>query len=229
MTDVLDEDVVYETTEDGGEIETLAVDQRPMLGRTYETIELARDGRNVEMLCAPYDRPALVDDGHGPYQEEFARGAFAGATKAPNRVLMEFEHFAPGLSGVIGRGAHFEEKPDALYGRFRVLKQADGDKALELIDEEVLTAASVFFGPIKTMKLGRSHVRRLRVQLDRVALARVGAYPEARVLAVRSAPIPAEVVEEIVEIPESARVIPFDPDLRARIEAAGLVVPSGLQ
>lgn len=227
MSEALEE--VVEETIDDGEIETLAADQRPMLGRTYETVDLARDGRNVEMLCAPFDRPALVDDGAGPYQEEFARGAFAGAAKAPNRVYLEHEHWAPGLSGVIGHGTHFEEQADALYGRFRMGRHADGDKALELIDEGVLTAASVFFGPIKTQKLGRSHVRRLRVTLDRVSLCRVGSYPEARVLAVRTAPVPVEVVEEIVEIPESARLIPFDPDLRARIEAAGLAVPPTLR
>lgn len=211
------------------EIENLPADARPMLARSYQTVEIAADGRNVEMLCAPFDRAATVNDGQGPYQEEFARGAFAGATKAPNRVLMEFEHWAPGLSGIIGRGAHFEEQSDALYGRFRVLKQSDGDKALELIEEGVLGAASVFFEPIKSARIGRSHVRRLRVALDRVALCRVGSYPEARVLAVRSAPAVVERIEEIVEIPETSRVVPFDSELAARLEAAGLAVPPMLR
>lgn len=218
---LVDEDV------ESGEIERLPVDQRPLLGRSYQSVEIAADGRNVEMLCAPFDRPTVVDDGQGPYREEFARGAFSGATRAPNRTLLEFEHFAPGLSGVIGHGAHFEEQSDALYGRFRMGRSQDGDKALELIAEGVLGAASVFFAPIKSARLARDHVRRLQVVLDRVALCRVGSYPEARVLAVRSAP-PAD--ESFVEaIPEAAQVLPFDPALRARLEAAGLAVPDNLR
>lgn len=212
---------------EAGEIERLPVDERPWLGRHYETVEIGTDGRNVEMLCAPYDVAAMVDDGQGPYREEFARGAFAGATRAPDRVYLEHEHWAPGLSGVIGRGAHFEEQSTNLYGRFRVLKQPDGDKALELIHEGVLTAASVFFAPIKSARLARDHVRRLHVQLDRVALCRVGSYPQARVLAVRSEATDGETFVE--PIPESARVIPFDPELRARLEAAGLSVPQHLR
>lgn len=213
--------------EEFGEIERLSVDDRPMLGRSYQSVDISADGRNVEMLCVPFDRATVVDDGQGPYREEFARGAFSGATRAPNRTLLEFEHFAPGLSGVIGHGAHFEEQTDALYGRFRMGRSQDGDKALELIAEGVLGAASVFFAPKTTARLARDHVRRLEVVLDRVALCRVGSYPEARVLAVRSA---ATADETFVEpLPESARVIPFDPELRARIEAAGLSVPDHLR
>jgi HK97 family phage prohead protease len=209
-----------------GEVVSIPPGERPMLGRMYETVEIAADGRNVELLCAPFDRPAVVNDGNGPYREEFARGAFAGVAKAPHRVYLEFEHFAPGLSGIIGHGSHFEERSDALYGRFRMGRQPDGDKALELIQEGVLTAASVFFEPHLHIPLARDHVRRTKVTLDRVALCRVGSYPEARVLKVRSAPIPEAIA---VEIPETARVLPFDADLRARIEAAGLAVPPTLR
>lgn len=216
-----------EADEDGSEYR-IPVEARPTLGRTYQTVDLNLDGRNLEMLCAPFDSPATVSDppDHVPYKEEFARGAFTGATKAPNRVLLEFEHFAPGLSGVIGRGAHFEETATDLYGRFRFLGGADADKAIELVHENVLGAASVFFAPMKYSKVGRAHVRHLQVALDRVALCRTGAYPEARVIAVRTA---AALVEEVPPLPESAKVIGFDPDLRARLEAAGLEVPPTLR
>lgn len=223
----MSEAALVDGVDDDTEIERLSADQRPVLGRSYQAVEIQADGRNVEMLCAPFDRPTTVDDGQGPYREEFARGAFAGATRAPNRTLLEFEHFAPGLSGVIGHGSHFEEQSDALYGRFRMGRSQDGDKALELIAEGVLGAASVFFAPIKSARLARDHVRRLQVVLDRVALCRVGSYPEARVLAVRTeAPVDESFVEAI---PDTARVIPFDPALRARIEAAGLAVPENLR
>lgn len=220
MTDTLEE------TE--GEVEYLAAADRPLLGRSVTVSEIATDGRTVEMLCAPFDVTATVADppDFTPYQEEFARGAFAGAVKAPNRTLLEFEHWAPGLTGILGHAAHFEERNDALYGRFRVMKGQDGDKALELIHEDVLKSASVFFSPIRTARLARDHVRRLQVKLDRVSLCREGAYPHAQVLAVRSQP-PAE--EFIVDLPASARVIDFDPDLAARLEAQGIALPRNLR
>lgn len=201
-------------------IETPEAD-RPMLARTVELTEIATDGRNVEMLCAPFDTPAIVMDRDNPmpYEEEFARGAFSGATKAPNRVLLEFEHFHPGLTGVIGHGATLEERDDALYGRFRVTEHPDGDKALQLIKDGVLTAASVFFAPMKSARQSTGVMRRLKVHLDRVALCREGAYPQAQVLAVRSAPV----------IPQAALIPAFDPELAARLEAAGVAVPESMR
>lgn len=195
--------------------------ERPTLARSVELAEIATDGRNVEMLCAPFDVPAVVTDRGNPmpYEEEFARGAFAGATKAPNRVLLEFEHWSPGLSGVLGHGAMLEERNDALYGRFRVLEHSDGDKALQLIKDDVLKAASVFFQPIRHARSATGVMRRLYVKLERVALCREGAYPQAQVLAVRSAPVlqPEEMIP------------PFDPELAARLEAAGVAVPETLR
>lgn len=207
------------------EAETLKPEQRPLLARSLETVEIQADGRNVEMLCAPWDSPATVVDpppmGDGiPYQEEFARGAFAGATKAPNRVFLEFEHWHPGLSGIIGHGAQFEERDDALYGRFRVTKHADGDKALALIEEGVLQGASVFYAPLRSARTAAGVMRRLRCHLDRVSLCREGAYTEAKVLAVRSAPVILE--------PEQ-QPIPFNNDLVERMDRLGIAVPLALR
>lgn len=197
-------------------------EERPLLARSLETVEIQADGRNVEMLCAPFDSPATVADPPDwtPYQEEFARGAFSGAAKAPNRVFLEFEHFHPGLSGIIGHGAEFEERDDALYGRFRVTNHADGDKALELIHDGVLTGASVFFSALRSARSESGVMRRLRCHLDRVSLCRVGAYPEAKVLAVRSAPVVLE--------PEQ-QPIPFNLDLVERMDRLGIAVPTSLR
>ena len=201
---------------------------RPTYARSFEGVELAADGRNVEMLCAPYDEPAVVADpppwGDGsPYEESFARGAFDAALKAPNRVLLEFEHFHPGLSGVLGHATELDSRDDALYGRFRVGEHPDGDKALALIRDGVLTAASVFFQPIKTMRMRDGTMRRLKVRLDRVAIARSGAYPSAKVLAVRTAPV-------IVEAEEIApRLAAFNPELAAYLAEQGIAVPDTLR
>lgn len=196
-------------------------DDRPMLARTFESLELAADGRNLEMLCAPFDTPTQVADPPDwtPYEEEFARGAFQGATKAPNRVYLEFEHFHPGLSGILGHGAHFEERDDGLYGRFRVTEHSDGDKALSLIREGVLTAASVFFSPLRSARSDTGVMRRLKVHLDRVSLCRVGAYPQAKVLAVRTQPITAV----------TTSVIEFDSELAENLARLGVTVPDSLR
>jgi HK97 family phage prohead protease len=211
-----------------GETIVTPEEERFPLARTYEAVEIAADGRNVEMLCAPFNVAALVADpppyGDGrPYEEEFAYGAFSRAARAPNRTLLEFEHWAPGLAGVIGHAAHLEEKPDALYGRFRVLKGNDGDKALELVHAGVLRAASVFFAPLKSARTAAGRTRRLLVKLERVSLCREGSYPQAGVLAVRTAPIVAETIEPASVLPA------FDPELAAKAASLGLAVPDRLR
>lgn len=208
-----------------GKVENVAAPDRATLGRSYGEVQIQADGRNVEMFCAPFDTPALVVDpppfGDGiPYEEEFARGAFAGAVKAPNRVYLEFEHWLPGLSGIIGRGASLEERDDGLYGHFRMLNGQDGDKALELIHDDVLTSASVFFEEMRNRRMPNGRMRRERVNLKRVSLCQEGAYPEARVLAVRSKPE--------IATPQLPR-LGFDPELAAAFGGAGFTVPDRLR
>lgn len=222
-----------EQTHDGT-VENIAEADRATFGRTFEEVQIKADGRNVFLFCAPFDTPALVSDPppHGdgtPYQEEFARGAFQGATKAPNRVYLEFEHWSPGLSGVIGRGHELQELEDGpegpgLYGHFRMLRGQDGDKALELIEDNALNAASVFFEEMRNQRIPNG-IRRLKVNLKRVALCPIGAYPGAKVLAVRSQPeiaVPAPIVPSMPRLG-------FDPELAAAFGGAGFSVPERLR
>lgn len=188
-------------------------DTRPTLVRTFEpSIEVDADGRNLELLCAPFDVATEVADPPDwqPYLEAFERGAFAGATRAPNRVLLDFEHDR-GMSGLLGHAAELREESGGLYGRFRVTEHPDGDKALSLVREGILTRCSVAFAPLRSRRSGSGVVQRMRVHLDRVSLCRVGAYSEAQVLAVRTAPL----VEQVPDLGE---------ELRARLEAKGIVL-----
>jgi len=236
MTETLIENALDGAELEDGEILVTPEEDRYPLARTYESVEIAADGRNLEMLCVPFDTRALVADPppHGdgrPYEEEFAAGAFARAVRAPNRTLLEFEHWSPGLSGIIGHAADLREQPDALYGRFRVLAGHDGDKALELVNSGVLRAASVFFQSLRSARTATGGVRRLLVKLDRVALCREGSYPQAGVIAVRTAPVsaPAGSSDGTAETSEPPSVLPkFDPELAARAAALGLVVPDRL-
>lgn len=196
-------------------------DERPLLVRTFEAIEVAADGRNLEILCVPFNTPARVADPPDfvPYDEEFLFGSMAGATKAPHRVLLDFEH-QTSMSGVLGHAQELEERDDALYGRFRVTEHPDGDKALSLVREKVLTGASVMFKPLRSVRSAAGVVQRVKVHLDRLSLCRVGAYEAAQVLAVRSQDVIGDAVEEIP---------PFDPELAEQLVALGLTVPDSLR
>lgn len=215
------------------EIETIAATERVTLARSFDSVDIEADGRNVFLRCVPFNVRATVADPPQwvPYEEEFARGAFAAATRAPNRTYLEFEHFSPGISGILGHGIELEEKDDALYGRFRVTKHPDGDKALELVKDGVLRAASVFFDPIKTGRTSEGVLRRLKVRLDRVALCRVGSYPTAEVLAVRSQYVLDDEDEDATEGTTVVPVpsLPFDPELARYLDEKGIRVPDGLR
>lgn len=191
-----------------------------LLRRTFDIeLEASEDGRTLEGLCVPFDVPALVADppDYEPYQELFVRGAFERATKAPHRVLLNFEH-NEGITNVLGHGVSFDERDDGLYGSLEVDDGHDGDKALRLYRQGVLTSLSVQFKPMVKSKLIDGIVRRTSVHLDAVALCRMGSWPEAQVLAVRTEPL----------LPEQ-EPIPFDPDLASSLEALGFTVPERLR
>jgi len=157
---------------------------------------------------------------HGPKKAEggYRVDSFERATKAPNRVLLDFEHHV-GISDVLGHGVEFEERDGGLIGKFRVDEGSDGDKALRLIAKDVLRGASVMFKSLaKPIVSPSGVVQRVKVHLDRVSLCRIGAYETAQVLAVRTQPI----------IPAAQAPIPFDPVLASNI-AKYATVPDGLK
>ncbi len=155
------------------------------------------DGRTLEARIIPYDVEAVVADPphNTPYREVFRHGAFAPQMAAANRVdvLLNYEH-QQNLSGVIGRGKSLEDRPDGLYGQFRILEHPDGDKALQLVHDGVLRGMSAEFISKRSNRTFDGLVERTDARLRAVALCRdfdsvfVGAkaaYQGAEVLAVR--------------------------------------------
>lgn len=181
------------------ETETETEKERETLLRIFPfELEATGDGRTIEGLVVPYNKPQTVSDppDFRPYQEVFLPGAFRNAVKAPNRVLLDFEHYGAiadalksggSMAGALGHAVELEERPDGLWGRFRVLNHTDGDKALEFVREKVLAGFSAVFNPLRSVRLPDGTMQRVKVHLDRVSLCRVGAYPEAQVLALRTA------------------------------------------
>jgi HK97 family phage prohead protease len=162
-------------------------------------LELAEegDGRTLYGRVVPYGVVANVADPphFNPYRESFVPGAFRAQLQAANRidVLLNYEH-RQGISDVVGRGVALDDQPDGLYGTFRMLSHADGDKALELYHAGILRGLSTEFSVRKSRTVD-GVVQRVDARIGNVALCREfgantggakAAYPGAEVLNVRA-------------------------------------------
>lgn len=162
-----------------------------MLQREFLSLrdaELGGDGRTVVLACVPFDVPATVDDGDGPYREVFRHGAFRHVVNAPNRVELRYAHQAQGAP--YGFGVDLVEDPKYLLGSFRVAPSAQGDQVLALVGDGQLNGVSIGYVPGQSRE-GRDEagrlVERMRVKrLAEVSLTPAPAYLDgAHVLAVR--------------------------------------------
>ncbi len=189
-----------------------------LLHREFQAEASVGDGRTIDLRMVPYGEPAMVNDGQGDYMEEFADTAFDGQTEHAHRVYLNFQH-EKGIRSIVGKGVTLESRADALYGSFRAFEDADGDKALMLVREGVLTSASIEFKPKKSVRTAEGVIRRLVAHLDAVALCRVGAYPGAGVLAVR------EQAEDEQILDAELLPAPIDPERVERLRAKGIVLP----
>ncbi len=185
----------------------MTTEEQTLLVRTFEAEVSSGDGRTIEARIVPYNTPGTATDppDFTPYQEMFLPGAFERQTRAANRVQvwLNFEH-EQGIGGIIGHGLELQDEPDALYGKFRIHQNRDGDKALSLVNEGVLTGMSVEFVDLGSRTVN-GIMARTRAHLDKVALCMPGkaAYKQAEVLAVRTQAIhvepPAAMSEELLE------------------------------
>jgi HK97 family phage prohead protease len=204
--------------------ETAAAEQSGLLVREFQAELSAGDGRTLDVRIVPFGETATVADGLGgvargvPYEEEWMPGCFDNQLRAADKIYLNFQH-EPGLKGIIGKGTALRAASDGYHGSFKVLSGDDGDKALELVREDVLQGVSVEV-PARTLKSVRAKngvIQRVRGHLDSVALCRAGAFASARVLAMR---------EEDIQIVD-AEVIPLAPDaeLLERLRKAGITLP----
>jgi HK97 family phage prohead protease len=181
-----------------GAVELDSSDRTPLLREFPAEITADGDGRTIDLRIVPYNTPAQVADPphFRPYQESWLPGVFERQMNAVNRVkvLLNFEHEA-GLRGVVGHGVSLQDHQDGPQGTFRVHANSDGDKALELVREGLLTGISMEAIPLSSRRVG-DVVERVRAHLDKVALCRFPAFEKAEVLAVREAPsvVPPEPV-----------------------------------
>lgn len=164
---------------------------------------VAGDGRTIVLTCVPYDTPTTVDDGNGPYVEEFAHGAFRKAVKAPHRVELRYRH-ADGVGNLLGRATDLVETPSALVGTFRAVGP-NGDQVLAMVADGLLTGASVGAmvhpnGTEVVTRGGHTITRRTLIsRLMEVSLVPEPAYADAGVLAVREGVPDADTLRAVRE------------------------------
>lgn len=151
-------------------------------------------GREITVRAVPWEAPALVsDDGVTTYWEAFARGSCRGPMRDPSRTAITYLH-SDDAASLVGHCVALRDEEDGLIARARIHESPGGDQVLAAVREGYLGAVSVRFASrpedsTRTMMGGREVVLRRTVRrLPHIALVPEGAYAEAQVLAVRSAP-----------------------------------------
>jgi HK97 family phage prohead protease len=173
------------------------------------------DGRTLYTRIVPYNTPHEVADPPDfvPYMEQWKPGVFDRQLKAANRVdvLLNFEH-EKGIGGVVGRGVELRSETDGLHGTFRLLNGPDGEKARELVREEVLTGMSLEAVVMKSSRSSNGVVSRTEARLRNVALCRNPAFPGAEVLAVREQPEEPVSDDPVPDPPDPGDPVPDEPE-----------------
>jgi HK97 family phage prohead protease len=147
------------------------------------------DARTLELSIVTYNIPTEVPDGpkSKPYRELFRPSAFLEqlneAQSTPLRIWLDVEH-RRGTDSVIGHAVRLLNLPGGLYGSFRVHDGIEGDEALGMVREGVLTGVSLSATPLQSRTVD-GVTNRLRAHLTRVSLCRVPVYADAAVVGIR--------------------------------------------
>lgn len=203
--------------------------ERAVAVRRYDVEIEAGSGWTVALRIAPFGEVATCADGLGgvprgvPYREELMPGLYDKQLRAANRVWLNFEH-QPGLAGVIGHGLSLRSASDGYHGEFRIQETPDGEKARDLVKNDVLRGASVESYWLKSVRSASGVIQRVKAHLDAVALCRQGAYPGALVTGLRADEIPDEIILDEALLP-----VTTDPELIERCRRLGIRMPQRLQ
>jgi HK97 family phage prohead protease len=193
-----------------------------LLHREFAAKVTAGEGRTVDVRIVPYGEQIEHNDGLGGvpvgvmYREEWAPGAFDHQLSAANRVLANCEH-ERGIRGVVGHGLALTSGPDALYGSFKMHDTDAGTTALTLIREGIFDSVSLEARARSAVKTAAGVIRRTKADLVGVSFSRFGAYPSAKVLAIR------EQAQPIFD--EALLPVEIDPELIERCRQLGIRLP----
>jgi HK97 family phage prohead protease len=140
-------------------------------------------GRTIHGLLVPFDTPTRIA---GLYDETFVRGAFAKTIdERGHRVKLTVGHRMDRLP--IGRATSLREDAAGLVGEFLVTDTADGNDALQRVNDGAVDSFSIEFVPTRSeWTEDRDAVTRLEAKLLGASLVAYPAYDEALVAGVRS-------------------------------------------
>jgi HK97 family phage prohead protease len=162
-----------------------------IIDRQITALEVASDRRSVEALLVPWMTPTdvadVIDGRVVGYREQFARGSFTRAEKAPHRVMLCWGH-SDDFQNALGRGESFRDTDSGEVGVFR-LNVHDADRAAALLGDGMgVSARFESLRPrVGVLERPGALVTREQVHLVHVAAVSNPAYEDARVLAVRQA------------------------------------------
>jgi HK97 family phage prohead protease len=145
------------------------------------------DGRTLIGPVMPWNVEAVVLDRGRQVVETFERGALAGVRPGP--VPLPARHPRDAEQLPIGVTVELEERADAAWGAWHVSDTTLGNEVLALAADQVPLSLSVGFMEIpggSRWSPRRDRVTRSKVDLDHVAVVRVGAYHGAQVVGVRA-------------------------------------------
>jgi HK97 family phage prohead protease len=145
------------------------------------------EGLTMTGLVVPWMQP--IDPGDRPfaYREQFARGSFDRAIRAPIRVPLMYGH-TDSFDGRLGFAAQFRDSAEGLIGDFR-LDRSRAEHARDVLESShrCLSVGFVSIVPRAQTERAGELVTRMSVHLAHVAACEEGAYPAAGVLTVRGA------------------------------------------
>lgn len=162
-----------------------------------DVLELQDDGRTVEGLIVPYESITEVIDIHPvtnkleKFRECFMRESFMHAIQIAERrgnagfISLNLEHNEHIRDGRIGYAKTIEERDDGAHAAFRLYESDDLPKVQSMLRESH-TGLSIKFADLRPPKWIDGVVRHVQVALEHVAATPIPAYPEARILALRS-------------------------------------------
>lgn len=151
-------------------------------------IDLSSDGRNLEGLAFPWDRPSMVTDdgGRTRYLEEFSqRSADQTLKMRADRPLFVAHEYLKGSVGEVS----FRPSGEGLVFYARMSDTNYAKQTLQDVNDGKLRAVSVGFRPIRSGKRsdpsGLVTVRN-EIAIEELSLAQQGQHEDALVLAVRA-------------------------------------------
>ncbi|WP_406306256.1 HK97 family phage prohead protease [Streptomyces sp. NBC_00885] len=148
-------------------------------------------GRTVYGTAVPYGQIAEIQEGGRVFRERFEYGSFARTIKLRgDKVRLFTGHQHQRLP--IGRASELTEMRDGLHVSFLVSDTTEGNEALTLVRDGVVSSFSVGIKPISERMDGDVLVR-TEVALYEVSLVGMPAYEGAAIAGVRTARQPLSV------------------------------------